>query len=81
MKFQWNTRESDEIKLCEKTILKFSLALTRDEEGGNHFSIFCNLFESMMNFGSKSFSYITIRGVDLTISAEILLGFVSHTQE
>ena len=64
-----------------KTILKFSLALARDEEGVNHFSIVCNLFESMMKIGSESFSNITIGGVDLTITAEILLGFVSQTQE
>ena len=42
-------------QIVRKTILKFSLALARDEEGGNHFSIFCNLFESMMKFESNPF--------------------------
>ena len=49
---------------CEKNYFEIFFSSGQRWWGWQLFSIVCNLFESMMKIGSKSFSNITIRGVD-----------------
>ena len=68
MEFQWNTSESDEIKLCEKLFWNFPYLWPEMKRVSTIFLLSATCLNQ------------TIGGVDLTISAEILLGFVSQTQ-